>query len=272
MLLGTWAERFARSPLSLKARDETRELEPSIAALLEELARMLPSSTDAEDHPAPGERALAPGSPEARELDKTAAFIGAAHAGRGGNAFDLAAALLALRDVVCELAPGERDSLTALFEWLLVVALSGFANGRAAAVEERHAALLEQHTPMIMITPALPALLLMGAPDRLVLDRIFSKLLLAVVRVGAPAAIVDASGLVDPGLELVLDSLASFASHRKIAGKLDLLALGLDPEHERAWSKVCAEARVGFEHHELFAQAVARALERQARGGKHSAP
>jgi hypothetical protein len=109
----------------------------------------------------------------------------------------------------------------------------------------------------------LPAVLLIGRPDRVGLDAIFSRLLLSVVRVGARVAIVDATGLTDPTADEVVDSLRGFVNHRKIATRVGINAVGLDREHADAWSRLCRDAQVGFRHAERFADAVGDAFARQ---------
>jgi hypothetical protein len=99
-----------------------------------------------------------------------------------------------------------------------------------------------------MVARELPAALLIGEPDRSVLDSVFGRLLLSIVRVDARAAIIDGGGLVAPASPPVLEALAVYAQHRKVAGIQTVLS-ALPPAVEPEWMAlfpagvrvVCAE-------------------------------
>ena len=249
---------YGRTGLLVPGGLSAREMEPVIASIIEELLHALPAERDGTVLPG----SLSPGSAATRDLEKATAFAGATMSALGGSGFDMAATLAALRDVALKSEPDERASIVRIFEWLSVVALDAYAHAGAAAVREKHRVQLEQNTPVVMLTPFLPALFLVGLPDRVGLDAIFSRLLLSVVRVGAKTAIIDAHGLPDPMAEDVVDSLGAFVSHRKIAGQLTVNAVGLDRDHARAWSALCHDSQVGFGHKETFPDAVADGLRR----------
>ena len=252
-----WSAAFDRSRLSGPGGLGAAALEPVMASIVEEIYQALPAER-ADGVVLPG--GLAPGSTATRDLEKAAAFAGASMTALGGSGFDMAAALLALRDVAVACEPEETATVHRMFEWLTVVALDAYANAGIAAAREKQRALLEQRTPVVLLTPFLPAVLLVGQPDRTGLDAIFSRLLLSVVRVGARVAIIDATGLVDPMAESVLDSLHGLVSHRKVSGRLAITAVGLDREHAQRWSSVCSDAKVGFRKEEVLASAVSSAL------------
>lgn len=206
---------------------------------------------------------LMPGSQAMRDLEKAAGFLGASMAAQGSSAFDVAAALVCLRNVLLGLASAadERD-IHRVFEWLQVLALDAFATAKTASAEERLREQLEKGTPVVLVAPMVPAALLVGAPDSLALDTIFSRLLLLTVRVGAPAVIVDASGLLEPASQSMQDALHRFSSHRKVSGKREVIGVGLTQDQAMVWSDVLASAGVGFVREDQFMTAVTRALER----------
>lgn len=235
------------------------DLRPLIAGVIQELSHALPSER-ADGTVLPGD--LERGSNATRELDRAVTFVGASMAALGHSSFDLAAGLLALRDLALAAEPEERESVIRLFEWLMTVTLNSFATAGVAAVEEKQREQLAQGTPIVLVTSVLPALLLVGAPDRLGYDTIFSRLLLTVVRVGAVAVVIDANGQLDPLDAHFLDSFHSFVGHRKIASNIEVFAVGLDDKHANGWSEVCKANRVPFHHALRFPLAVADALDR----------
>src|SRR6185503_11346622 len=104
----------------------------------------------------------------------------------------------------------------------------------------------------------LPAALLVGEPDRGVLESVFGRLLLSTVRVDARAVVIDGGGLANPLAPPVLEALAVFANHKKVKGLLTVLC-GLPPPAEGEWTAVFpAAARVVCA--ERFDDAVAQAV------------
>src|SRR5262245_3466278 len=67
---------------------------------------------------------LVPGSAAAREVEKSAALVGAILAAGTASGFDAAALFYALRDVLAEapVRPDERAALRRFAEWITVVA------------------------------------------------------------------------------------------------------------------------------------------------------
>jgi hypothetical protein len=210
--------------------------------------------------PPPG--ALEPGSNLAREAEKAAALVGALLAAEDASGFDVTALFYALRDTLAEAtsAPEDRAALRRFAEWLTAVAFDGFATARVQAERERWRDQLEDGTPVVLLSPELPAAFLVGRPDGVLLDSVMSRLLLLVVRVGARGALLHAGGLTDPGRPEVIEALRRFLSHRKVAGAVELVAVGLEPEPERAWRQLATEvgALLTFDAH--FDRAVERAL------------
>jgi hypothetical protein len=224
-----------------------------VASMIESLATGLP--------PPGRESELHPGDASVRELEKAVTFAGASFAASGASGFDAAAAILCLRDALLEFAD---DALTAplsgLFEWLAIVALDGHGKACVASVRERAVESLERGTPVVLVSPELPAVLLVGEPDTSTLDSILGRLALLVVRVGASTVIVDATGLAEPGAPAVVTAFERFAGHEVVAGKVEIAAVGLHDESHTAWAAAAARAGARLSPRESFEQAVATAL------------
>lgn len=206
--------------------------------------------------------ALTPGSPAAREVEKSAALVGAILAAGTASGFDAAALLYSLRDVLGE-APVKQEHRAALrrfAEWITVVAFDAFAAARVQAERERARDQLEDGTPVVQVAPELPAAFLVGRPDGVLLDSVLSRLLLLIVRVGARAAIVHGSGLTDPARPEVIEAIRRFVAHKKVAGAVHLIAVGLPPEAETAWAGVSTETGTTLTFEPHFDRAVERAL------------
>jgi hypothetical protein len=198
-LVERWLLAFARSRMRLPSGVDPRNLRGSAMGIADALL------------PALAEPACIPGAPQLREAEKRIAFAGAAIGAAGGGAFDVTAFLLALRDTLAE------PRLGPLFDWFCALAMQGFTTSREEAILLRHRDALERGTPVVMITRDLPAALLVGEPDRAVLEHTFGRLLLSIVRVGARAAIISGGGLTVPTDAAVLEALEVFAQHRKMS-------------------------------------------------------
>jgi hypothetical protein len=248
----------------MPGRVDVDQVAPLMAGVIEGFINALPSARP-DGTVMPGD--LTPGAQHMRDLEKAAGFLGATMAAQRGTAlatgFDVAAALVAFRDVLLGAASDDdRPRLRVVTEWLEILAMDSFATARAMSAEERMREQLEQGTPVVLVAPTVPAALLVGAPDAVGLDTIMSRLLLLVVRVGAPAVILDATGLVEPDAPAMLQALSRFARHRKIAGKVWLIGVGLNHDQEAAWKAITAEAGASFDVELQFMGAVSRALSR----------
>jgi len=204
-LIARWMQGYQGSRLRLPRRVDLDELSGAAQGLCEALGAGL------------GEPGVAPGHGALREAEKRVAFVGGSFGMAGASAFDLSAFVLALRDALAAEAASvdERALLVELFDWFCALALEGYATSREDALRLRYRDELERGTPLVMITHELPAALLVGDPDRTVLESVFGRLLLSVVRVGAKAVIVDGAGLTRAADERVVEALTGFARHRK---------------------------------------------------------
>ena len=218
-----WIRRFRASSLRLPRPFDGGELSGLAHSIVESLAMAV------------AEGQLAPGSVGMREVEKAMAFAGGALGMSGSSAFDVVAFAVALRDGLVAHASVDRDAVAGLADWLCALAAQSYAVSRDDALRLRHRDGLERGTPVVMLTPELPAAFLVGEPDRAVLESVFGRLLLSVVRVGAQAVILDGSGLVAAADAVVTEPLSTFASHGKIAGRVVLLLVGLGASAEAAW-------------------------------------
>lgn len=266
-VLASWAHRFDRSPLRVP-----RPVDPRAHAALVET--MVVAFGEAVQQPStPQERAarrpgtvppqrLRPGAPEVRELEKAAAITGARLAATGATGFDVAALVLALRDAVLEFAASAWAPVIAeVFEWLAVIAMDAFSAAGVAAAQERAVEHLEAGTPVVLVTPDVPAVLLVGAPTSDALDSILGRALLLVVRVGAPVLVLDVSGLADPLAPVVRDGLRRFVAQTRVA-EVELALSGATAQVADAWVAIGRAAGVTVTPVDRFDAAVARALER----------
>ncbi len=246
-----WLDRYERSRLRVPGTIERRALLAPAHGLAAALALAL-----AEPDCGPGTHAL-------RETEKLVAFAGGSFGMASASAFDVTAFVIALRDTLLAEATGprerdERAALGSLFDWLGALAVEGYSSSRDDALRLRYRDSLERGTPVVMITRELPAALLVGEPERGVLESVFGRLLLAVVRADARAIIIDGGGLSAPTSVPVLEALTVFASHRKVKNLLTILC-GLPMAAEAEWSAAFAPpARVVCS--ERFDDAVAQAI------------
>jgi hypothetical protein len=252
-LVARWMAGYQSSRLRLPRELNIEELAGSADGLCEALEAGL------------AEPGTAPGHGSMREAEKRFAFVGGSFGMAGASAFDLSAFVLTLRDALSEQAasPEERAALVELFDWFCALALEGYATSREDALRLRHRDELERGTPLVMLTPELPVVLLVGEPDRAVLESVFGRLLLSVVRVGAKAVIIDGGGLVRAGDERVLDALSTFTHHRKVVGAVQVVLCNLPPDAEAAWREAAsdpAEPRMRVDVIERFEDAVSTAL------------
>lgn len=191
---------------------------------------------------------LTPGSSELREVERATAFLGAKLASSERTGFDVAALLLSLRDVLEPLVEGsEVDEIARFIEWLAVVAVDSFGAARSRSVVEKYRDQLEEGTPVVHIVPELPAALLVGQPEWKVVDSVLSRLLLATVRVGAPALVIDVDGVPDPCSKAILEPLSKFLNHRKICGRIRALVVGVPAEDRGRWKEL-ADGISFFDH------------------------
>ncbi|MCA9676584.1 MAG: hypothetical protein KC464_16245, partial [Myxococcales bacterium] len=168
----------------------------------------------------------------------------------------------ALRDAVHEFASDDQaPTIAELFEWLAVLSLDAFATAGTMSAQERAAEQIEAGTPVVLVAPELPAVLLLGAPTTAALDSILGRALLLVVRAGAPALVLDVSGLVDPMAPVVLRAIERFFGQPRMKAVTVVLS-GANPQIADAWVSRGAATGVTVTSAETFDAAVARGLER----------
>jgi hypothetical protein len=258
-VVNAWLDVYAASTVRVPRAIERGALAQRVAPIIEALGdALMPSPRPGGP---PGVARLVPGSSELRDVEKAAALVGAGMASGDASGFDVSALMLALRSAIAPATEGAaRLEAEAFVEWLAAVALDAFASARVASERERWREQLEEGTPVLMVAPDVPAAFLIGRPDARLLDVLFARLILLVVRVDARTAMVDVSGLAEAGHPEVLAAFDRFLAHPKVGGRLHVVVIGLQAEAEPAWFEAgrARGSRVSVDSH--FDRAVGRAL------------
>jgi hypothetical protein len=251
-ILASWIVRFERSPLRFRRATKAATHTAQVASLVEAL--MVAAGVGAD--------ALQPGSNSTRELERSAAFLGAQFASEGATGFDVAALLLELREVVAGMSGADdQAALTRLFEWLTVVALDGFAAAGLQSLRERVAEQLENGTPVVEILPKVPAALFVGAPSAATLDNLLARAWMLAVGTGAPCLIIDVQGLAEVAERNFEEGYRGFLAQAEGSALQVLLSSARRPLRERI-AAATNERGIAFQHFDRFDSAVAHALER----------
>lgn len=251
-ILASWLIRFERSPLRFRRATKAATHSAQVANLVESLSVAVSN----------GAHEIKPGANVTRDLERSAAFLGAQFASEGATGFDIAAVLLELRDVVSAVIDGEDAAAVArLFEWLTVVALDAFAASGMQSLRERQAEQLESGTPVIEILPKVPAVLLVGAPSASIIDSLLSRGWMLAVGTGAPCLILDCGGLAEPGERNFDAGFTSLLDQAKGSALQIVLSAARRPLAERA-SALAAARGMAFQHVDRFDSAVSHASER----------
>jgi hypothetical protein len=251
-ILASWIVQFERSLLRFRRATKAATHTAQVANLVEALSVAVSG----------GSHELVPGGNATRELERSAAFLGAQFASEGSTGFDIAALLLELRDVVAVLADAEdAAALSRLFEWLTTVALDAFAASGLQSLRERQADQLESGTPVIEVLPKVPAVLLVGAPSTSTIDSLLSRAWMLAVGTGAPCLIIDCGGLAELGEKNFDGGYRKFLEQAEGSALQVVLATARRPLRERA-AAATTQLGMSFQHFDRFDSAVAHALER----------
>jgi hypothetical protein len=249
-ILANWISRFERSPLRFRRATKAATHTAQVANLVEAL--IVAANT--------GE--LKPGSDATRELERSAAFLGAQFQSEGATGFDIAALLLELRDVVGEVVSADdAKALTRLFEWLTVVALDTFAASGLQSLRERVSDQLELGTPVVELLPKVPAVFLVGAPSASVIDGLLARAWMLAVGTGAPCLIIDTNGLAESGEQNFEVGYKGFLEQAEGSALQVLLATSRRALRERTHAQTSARG-LAFQHFDRLDSAVAHSLER----------
>jgi hypothetical protein len=251
-ILAAWIVQFERSLLRFRRATKAATHTAQVANLVEALSVAVSG----------GSAELRPGAQATRELERSAAFLGAQFASEGATGFDIAALLLELRDVIGALADREdAAALSRLFEWLTTVALDAFASSGMQSLRERQAEQLENGTPVIEVVPKVPAVLIVGAPSTSTIDSLLARAWMLAVGTGAPCLILDCAGLAEPAEKNFEAAYQGFLQQAEGSALQVLMTGGRRPLRERA-AALSSERSLAFQHFERFDSAVAHALER----------
>lgn len=251
-VVASWSHRFDRSGLRGPGASRATQHAAMVGGLIEGLAIAVGAGPDQ----------LRPGSSALRDLEKATAFAGASLAAGGASGFEVAALILALRDAVLERTDIELTRpIETLFEWLNMIALDAFATAGRRAAAERAAEQLENGMPVVLLTQEIPGVLLVGAPTEDVLDSVFARAMLLVVRVGAASLLVDATGLTDAGAPPVHAAMERLLGHRRMS-TVELLLVGAEGETLERWRRVAGTHNVTLRDFDRFDAALSHAFQR----------
>ena len=255
-VLASWAHRFERSPLRMPRPIDPRAHAAPVAGLIEALgeAALSPASE------------WRPGASAVRELEKQTTFAGSGLAAGGASGFDVAALIVSLRDAVLEFAGADDQAkVHELFEWLVIVALDAFATAGRVSARERADQQIEEGTPVVLITPDVPAVLLLGAPSAATIDAILARTLLLVVRTGAKSLIIDVSGVGDPASPTMTEAADRFFAQTRL-GPVELLLVGAPDATATLWRGMAEKRGLTLRALDRFDAAVSAALTRAGSG------
>lgn len=251
-ILASWIVRFERSPLRFRRATKAAAHTAQVANLVETL--VVGAAGGASD--------LKMGSHATRELERSAAFLGAQFSSEGATGYDVAAMLLELKDVIAEIAHADDQApLNRMFEWLTVVALDGFATSGLQSLRERQAEELEVGTPVTEILPRVPAALLVGAPSASLVDNLLARAWMLAIGTGAPCLIIDCAGLAEPGERAFEQGYQKFLEQAEGAAIQVLLSSARRGLRERT-AAATAKRNVPFQHFDRLDTAVAHSLDR----------
>ena len=233
--LSLWVEMYAQNPMRLPRKLDAESLVATLEPITDALANVVALDRD-------GIRSdvrFRPGSQELREVEKAVSFAAANLAVDGFTGFDAGALLFSLRDVTCGPLHGSAlIEMQAYMEWLVVLAADSLATAREQASLERWHNQLDEGTPLIMITPQLPAALFVCPPDRSVVASIFGRLLLTIVRTGGNAVIIDVSGISGRLDETFAQGLETFVGHVRVATRIRIIVCGVHGDDVEDWKAI----------------------------------
>ncbi len=180
--------RFATSSVRFRTGDDPERYRSVVVGLVESIALA-------------GFGGFAIGSSDAREVERAAAFWGASVAAEGAGAFDVGALLNAVCDATLTYIDSTHfPAVQALFGWLLLVATDALATAKVLAIREKTAEDLEVGTPVVLLTPKVPAIFFVGTPSPEIVANVMARALMTVVASSATTLILVCDGLSKQGV------------------------------------------------------------------------
>jgi hypothetical protein len=251
-------DRYEASLLRIPKAVDRASMSSSVESIVESLANVV--APDRDGHILEN-LSFRPGANHLREVEKAVSFMAARLGAAGFTCFDVCGLIFALRDVLCEHLHGPAETeMLGYMEWLAVLAADSLATGREQAALERWHNELDEGTPLVMVTPELPAALFVCKPDSRVAAGVLGRLLLSVVRTGARAAIIDVSGI-SGRLEVAFaDALERFLSHSKVAGTVTVFARGVHANDVSSWEDIANRSGAKIIFEDYFDVCVAESL------------
>jgi len=258
LVLAEWLAAFDSSVMRLHWGLDSEQLQASLKPIVQALAVVVAPDRMGRR---PVQFRFEPGAQELREVEKSVSFASANFAVEGFSGFDAGALFLCLRDVLCASLDGDvLLEMQHYMEWLVVLAADSLATGREQAALEMWSNQLDEGTPLIMITPELPAALFVCQPGRRVVAGVFGRLLLAVVRTGGKAVIIDVRGVSGRLTEDFADALETFISHGRVAHRIRILACGVHADDVPRWENIASKHGADLHFENYFDSCVTTAL------------
>ncbi len=256
-VVSQWVASYALSSIRLSPIRDNDLLAASLLPIAQSLESVVSPDRDGRR---PTNLHFLPGAQELREVEKAVSFAAANLAVDGFTGFDTGALFFSLRDVlVCTVQGLARQEIQHYMEWLVVLAADSLATAREQAAAERWHNQLDEGTPVILITPELPAALFVCQPDRRVVASVFGRLLLTAVRTGAKAVIIDVSGVAGPAQACFLTGLDAFLGHNRVA-PLQVIGCGVHTKDVSNWKDIAARHGNDLHFENYFDSCVAMGL------------
>ncbi len=255
-LVTIWSDRFR----AVRMRGYGRVSDSLAKAYIEQIVEELANSDLIMNRPS----WTGPGSASTRELERIASFIGGSWAALPSSGFELSALFIALREARQSLSVGSGQYSDELMDWLGTIALDAYAGARERSRDEKIREELLENTPLLLVAPRLPALLLVGRPDAPLVNELLGRLVLLQVRVDAGAVILDVSSVVAEALTEIVCAFASFVVHPRIVATT-VIVTGLPGNNLRQWQQLfSAEDHPTLVYCDRFDQALLLALDKNS--------
>jgi len=258
-LVSEWSAAVVQSPIRLPNTLESAPLQASLAPIIEAFSTVVAPDRNGRR---PSEFDFEPGSVAMREVEQALAFTIANFAAKGASGFFAAALILCLRDLLCAPLTGSAHSKMARYmDWLVAMTTDSLATGRERAALERWDEQLDEGTPLVMITPELPAALFVCAPNARVVSGVFARLTLTLVRTGASAAIIDVRGMAERFSSAFGEALNTFLGNERVAKRIRVIACGVHVSDVALWQEIGERHGVDLRFENYFDSCVQMGLE-----------
>lgn len=264
-VLGNCVDRYRGSPLRIPGEVDEAQIHASLAPIVQAFAGVV--APDREGN-TPSTIEFRPGLSALREIEQAVVFM-ASNTGSASqyrtplaSGFEVGALLFSLRDILSDgLTSQAAKEVQGYMEWLVVLAGDSLAHGREQAALERFSDELDAGTPLLMITPEVPAAIFVCSPGRRVIAGILGRLLLTMVRSGARAIIFDVSGVNSKSLPSLRESIEAFLDNPRVGGKSTVFICGVAGDDLHTWKELGQRVQATLVFENYFDICVQSAIE-----------